>query len=504
VAKTPSSPNPVSSRVANSSEMMMRHEFKGHITPEDKARSDYRYVPFELTAAAQSLTVRYRYSDRITADKTEGGNVIDIGIFDPRGADFPGGPGFRGWSGSNRAEFTIGTSGATPGYIPGPLPAGRYQIVLGLYRICSKGADYVVEIEVVGEGDATLQPAATSLAASTWIPRLLSHDDPASPASLWLRGDLQCHSNHSDAKGSLDQLIGKARAAGLDFLAVTDHNTISGHPYLPALAGDDLVLIPGQEVTTYYGHMNVWGTSRWCDFRCRTDEQIAAIIELAHAGGGLCSINHPGGGDLAWGYTTDLPVDSFEIWNGPWPNYNSQSLAMWDSLLQRGRRLPAVGGSDYHCAAGEETGFVRLGQPTTWVKATGRSEAAVLAAIRHGRVCVSAIPSGARLDLRATAAGVTAEMGGKLPLRRAQPLQLTVAVLGGAGYSLRLITEKGVVHETPIDTTPASTNAEIMATRYVRAELVGDMPSELLPANAPEWLDLRGWRWAVSNPIYIQ
>jgi hypothetical protein len=38
----------------------------------------------------------------------------------------------------------------------------------------------------------------------------------------------------------------------------------------------------------------------------------------------------------------------------------------------------------------------------------------------------------------------------------------------------------------------------------VRAEVVGDAPREMLPPNAPAGLDLRDWRWALSNPVYIE
>jgi hypothetical protein len=480
----------------------MRFHFDGHITPEDKAGSDYMLLPFDLPVPAQSLTVRYRYSDRITADKSEGGNVIDIGLFDPQGADFPGGAGFRGWSGSGRTEFTVGTTEATPGYIPGPLPAGRYHVIFGLYRIWPQGAHYELQIEAkpADAEDLAGVPAPIPPAAAS---------QPETPVEAaggwhWLRGDLQCHSNHSDGKGPLDFLVAKARAAGLDYLAVTDHNTISSHAYLDELAGDDLILIPGQEVTTYYGHMNVWGTRQWCDFRCRHDEDMRAVIDLAHGYGALCSMNHPAGGDLAWDYSTGLPVDAFEVWNGPWPNHNRDSLELWDQLLQNGRRLAAVGGSDYHCPSGEETGFVRLGQPTTWVKATGRSETAVLDAIRRGRTCVTASPDGPRLELRARADGVAAEMGDLLPVTSGQSIQVTVEIENGRGYMLRLITERGVVQESAIDSNQLLFRDQITADRYVRAELVADMPATQLPAQAPANLDLREWRWAISNPIYVQ
>lgn len=476
---------------------MLQRTFTGHVTPEDKARSDYLYVPFELPEPARRLTVRYHYSRHMHHGQVEGGNVIDIGLFGPRGNEFPGAAGFRGWSGSDRLTFTIETDEATPGYLPGPLPAGKYHVALGLYRICPDGADYEVEIEAeAGPQTADHRPQEVDTKEPA-VRRL--------PSAVWLKGDLQSHTFHSDGKGSPQQLVEKARALGLDFLAITDHNTISHHQDLDRLSDDELLLIPGQEVTTYYGHMNVWGARCWCDFRAQGDADMAAIIERAHEHGGLCSINHPKKGGPPWNYSTDLPVDAMEVWQGPWPNRNEESLALWDSLLRDGRRLPAVGGSDYHCPRAEETGFLRLGQPTTWVEVHERSVDGILSAIAAGRACISASPHGPRLSLQARTALETAEMGQALAAK-GQPLQLTITVLGGAGFDLHLITEAGIVARRPVQGEGETITLDVTAHRYVRAELVGDMTPDRLPPNSPDipqGLDLRGWRWALSNPIYV-
>ncbi|MFQ5856083.1 MAG: CehA/McbA family metallohydrolase [Anaerolineae bacterium] len=501
---------------------------KGHITPTDKARSDYLYLPFELPAPASRLHVQYSFSASISSDQREGGNVIDIGLFDPRGADFPGGAGFRGWSGSARRKFTITPASGTPGYLPGPLPAGHYQIILGLYRISPHGADYTIEIEadLGGGAEETRRQGDKETRRegkgeeSPCHPPSLSPPHPRSPAplhlrSIWLRGDLQTHTEHSDAKGTLAQLAARARGLDLNFLAVTDHNTVSHHAHMAALARDDpsttpprgsgrrLLLIPGQEVTTYYGHMNIWGTHRWCDFRCKTNEDMAAVIDLAHASGALCSINHPKTDGPTWKYDTTLPVDAMEVWQGPWPWRNEESLALWDSLLNAGRRLPAVGGSDYHCPPSEETNFLWLGQPTTWVKAAERSAPAILDAIRAGRVSISATPKGPRLDIRAMAGTATAEMGEELALAPGTAIEVEVQVERGVGRTLRLIADGALAHEEPITTAPATVRVALAAERYLRAELIGDVTRELLSARAPNDLDLRGWRWALSNPVYV-
>ncbi|HEY0738651.1 MAG TPA: CehA/McbA family metallohydrolase [Herpetosiphonaceae bacterium] len=472
-------------------------QLSDHVSPADKRNHDYRYVPFTLPAPASRLHVSYRYAATSPADAGEE-TVIDLGLFDPHGTEFPGGAGFRGWSGGARSEFTITTTEATPGYLPGPLPAGTYQVLLGLYQIPPGGADYQITIAATLADE--LQPIIDALASPAVV---TVQPEIADSARFWLRGDLQSHTHHSDAKGTPEQLTAKARALGLDFLAITDHNTISHHAQIAALADDALLLIPGQEVTTNYGHMNIWGTGHWCDFRCRSDDDMRAVIALAHAHGGVCSINHPKQDGPAWQYSPDLPVDALEVWQGPWPWRNAESLELWDRLLASGRRLPVVGGSDYHCPAGDETGFLRLGQPTTWVKVSARSVPAILAAIRAGRASISAAPDGPRLDLRATAGASAAEMGETLRIAPGAELNVEVQIERGADWTLRLIADGRLAHETPIASASAAVRHTLTAARYVRAELVGDAPLAIIPPHAPPDLDLRDWRWALTNPIYV-
>ncbi len=474
---------------------------QGHIAPEQKTASDYFYVPFVLPGTARHLSVRYSYSAPMSSAQVEGGNVIDIGLFDPRGNSFPGGAGFRGWSGSARSEFSITPTEATPGYLPGPLPAGEYQIILGLYRIWAVGAEYEIVVHAELDDDAP-----TTFPQTEAPPAPPAERRAESATSHWLRGDLQSHTYHSDAKGSPEQLVAKARALGLDFLAITDHNTISHHPHLPALANEDLLLLHGQEVTTYYGHMNVWQAQSWCDFRCRTAADMRALIDRAHAHGGICSINHPKDGGPAWEYGFELPTDTMEVWQGPWPYRNDESLALWDRLLLAGKQVRVVGGSDYHCPAGEETNLLRLGQPTTWVQAHERSHAGVLEAIRAGRCTISAQPDGARLAL---AAAVTddptrrAHMGETLALPAAAPVTVRVTVWNGVGLTLQLIVDGQVEATQQIE----AADEEIIFTAspqiYVRAELVGDVAPAERPENLSVDVDWRGWRWALSNPIFI-
>jgi hypothetical protein len=197
-------------------------------------------------------------------------------------------------------------------------------------------------------------------------------------------------------------------------------------------------------------------------------------------------------------------VDAIEVWQGPWPWRNDESLARWEGALVAGRRLTAVGGSDYHCPAGEETGYLRLGQPTTWVKVTEYTVPAVLDAIRAGRVSISAAPDGPRLDLYAVANGTEAGMGEVLNLAPGAVAAVEVQVDRGSGWTLRLIADGRTAYEELITTDPAVVRVQVEADVYVRAELVGDAPRRILPDDIPPDINLHSWRWALSNPIYIE
>src|ERR1051326_2086024 len=106
----------------------------------------YAHVPFEVPPGVRALHVRYDYSERIPSDPlVHGGNTLDIGLFDERGIA-PGSPGFRGWSGSSKLEFSVTERWATPPYVAGPIAAGTWYVLLGPYKVGPRGCAYRVEI----------------------------------------------------------------------------------------------------------------------------------------------------------------------------------------------------------------------------------------------------------------------------------------------------------------------------------------------------------------------
>jgi len=205
----------------------------------------------------------------------------------------------------------------------------------------------------------------------------------------WLAGDLHAHTVHSDGALTVPDLAALGYDRGLDFLAVTDHNTVSHHAELAAAgAAAGVLLLPGQEVTTDLGHANAFGDIGWIDFR----QPAARWLAETDRRGGLLSVNHPLAGDCAWRQPMTGRPPLAEIWHWSWLDRRwGGPLAWW--LAWDPAAVP-VGGSDFHRAGSDAP----PGSPTTWVAcATDRLDAdpvgAVLDGLRAGRVAVSAGPA---------------------------------------------------------------------------------------------------------------
>jgi hypothetical protein len=339
----------------------VRGEHRWHWTPEDREVQRYRYVPVDVPAGARGLSVRLSF------DPT-GGAVVDLGVFDPSR--------FRGYSGGARDRFAITPTAATPGYLPGPLPAGEWHVLLGLHRVPPGGAETGVTWEV-GATTPEAEPPAPPPSA-----RPAARSLPAAPGRRWLAGDLHAHTVHSDGVLPIAGLADLARSRGLDFLAITDHNTVSHHPHLAAAGAQaGVLLIPGQEVTTAEGHANCLGEASWVDFREPADAWLAS----AEHDGALLSINHPLAGDCAWRTPLSRIPPLAEVWHHTWDRVVPDPLDWWSRW---GPAVP-VGGSDLHDPARDT-----LGAPTTWVEAEEVSLAGVLGALAAGRVALSCDPRG--------------------------------------------------------------------------------------------------------------
>ncbi|MHB8618673.1 MAG: CehA/McbA family metallohydrolase [Chloroflexota bacterium] len=451
-------------------------EMDRHLTLDGRAANGpYAWLPFDVPPGIARLEIRYAYPGQQEAGS---GNEIDLGLADPRGDSFPDFPGFRGWSGNFRREAVITPTFATPAYLPGDILPGTWKVLLGLYKLRPEGCPVKVAIRMWESPGEPPEDAVTLPTAASQSPASAVETEPR-----WFRGDLHSHTCHSDAPGSPRELAAAALQAGLDFLAVTDHNTSSHLPHVAAISPP--LLLPGEEVTTYGGHMNVWGNQRLIDFRCSAAEDVRAVIETAHADGALVCASHPAMPGMGWTYGYDLPLDCMEVFHGPSGPLNPRVLAVWEELLQAGRRVVAVGASDCHCRKGE--GANRLGSPVTWVQANRLQVAAILRSVGQGRVVVTE-RADLRLDLTVRRGDAVWTVGDRaVP----GPARVGLAVAGGEGLDLRLVSGRGQEAGIRIDGDAFRTelDLDLADLRYVRAELIrAGTPDLLAGLTNPVWV----------------
>src|SRR5882724_6012595 len=335
-------------------------ELRGALTGEDN--QTWRLVPFEVPAGTTRITVDFDYTTR------DARTTIDLGVLGPDG--FRGQDGFRGWSGGNKRSFTISASDATPSYLPGPLRAGQWNLLLGIPNIrADTKAEFTAGVRFERAG---ADPAA------------LVQSEPALRAGPgWYRGDLHMHTAHSDGSCLSRRqqrvpcpLFLTAKAAsdrGLDFIAITDHNTVSQADAMRELQPyfDDLLLIPGREITTFQGHANLFGTVATLDFRVGSADvpDWNALLSNVAQVGGVISINHPvrpsGEQCMGCGWTPRGGADyarmqAVEVVNGRDADTAFSGVPFWEHLLEQGYQLTALGGSDNHDAPSGT-----IGTPTT-------------------------------------------------------------------------------------------------------------------------------------------
>jgi hypothetical protein len=463
----------------------VRHKIRieGFVTPEH-ARGQYVYLPFELPPGTRRIDVSYHYDNQVQgAQETNPGNNIDIGVFDVRGADFLRG-GFRGWSGGERSSFFIGRDAATPGYLRGPLQPGEWNIIFGLSKITDDVVRYRVNIRAEVDTNAGEMLAAPTDLELPLIPGAAASHPTSNfqhPTSShrWYRGDLHAHSEHSDGANTVDEIVDYTRRVGLDYFALTDHNTISHWDDLARLNDGAPLLIPGEEITMYGGHANVWGLDDWIDFRGSDSDKVRALVEDANKRGSMFSINHPDS-PIPWLHPAVRGYQAVEVWNAPWRWYNEPALLRWVQHLDAGERMVAVGGSDSHCVPpARMTQPNGPGEPCTWVYVDGPlTQRAVLDAVSHGHVFVSEVPTGPFLELRADADGdgvFEALPGDVIAPKEGALLKFHVTYRGPDGKHLRFFSRRGLVHEIVPDVEDFDGEFElrIEGDDYVRCEVRG-------------------------------
>ncbi|MCD9880523.1 CehA/McbA family metallohydrolase [Streptomyces guryensis] len=463
---------------------------------------DYVYLPVEVPSGVSELKVSYAY-DRPSVPPGVPGNALDIGLFDERGTGL-GGEGFRGWSGGARTEFFVRADDATPGYLAGPIRPGTWNVVLGPYTVAPQGLSYELTVTFThGAPGETPEPVYPPTRAK-------------GRGRAWYRGDCHLHSWYSDGRRTPAEIAALARAAGLDFINSSDHNTHSSHPHWASEAGEDLLIMLGEEVTTRNGHVLALGTEpgTFVDWRYRArDHRFGRFADQIHRTGGLVVPAHPHATCVGCGWKFGFgQADAVEVWNGPWTPDDEVTLAEWDNQLvtsvrerregregqegQEGRDwLPAMGNSDAH--RDPDT----VGLPQTVVLADGLTREAIQEGIRAGRSYVAESKNvSVSFTASSTAAGDEGRHAGpgeRLEVDADTPVTVRVEVSGAPRCTIRIVTDQGVLFTTePLPVTGSGT-AEWHTTAsyaaYVRAEVrheaaVGPVPGVMAAFTNPVFL----------------
>ncbi len=222
-------------------------------------------------------------------------------------------------------------------------------------------------------------------------------------------------------------------------------------------AHPDLLVFPGREVITYFGHAVVLGeTPGLVEYRHGfEDVDLGAIQRAAVDAGALFQVAHPttypeavfGSHCRGCEFTLDDRIDwdlvaSIEVLTGPvllgeppdYPNpFVATALDRWRALLAAGHRLTAVCGSDDKLGPAYGSSATAL-----WCPQLSRAGVAEALRAGHAYVRTLGVHRSPALEVRAGDARMGDTVDG--------PTELEVVVTGGDGQTLLLLRDGGVEH----------------------------------------------------------
>ncbi|WP_113673994.1 CehA/McbA family metallohydrolase [Vallitalea guaymasensis] len=391
-------------------------------------------VPFQVPVNTQQIIIRYKVDDAKH-------NAIDFGVEDING--------YRGWSNLLKNRIIIQEDYATEGYLSGFIESGEWKIILGIFNI-RKNCKVTLNINIKLE------------------------------QSKWYKGDLHTHSIHSDGSFTLNEVMDYVKEEGLEYIALTDHNTFSQNTDYKT--SDDLVVIPGVELTTYKGHANFFGCKKpFSHFRYENIEDIRKYMEEGKANDAIISLNHPFHKDKwKWGLE-NFDFSYVEIWNSWFSEGNQRAIDWWHSMLCKGKKIIALGGSDFHRKQPKKW----YGVPTTWVNSLSFNKRGILNGIRQGRVCVSAEPKAPMVDISIE----DVFMGETYIANDSENVVLTCYIKQVRPAILKLYSSRGLVIEKKIEDNDRKLLFNVSTdTLFYRIELWNEYQQEPL---------------CISNPIFI-
>lgn len=156
-----------------------------------------------------------------------------------------------------------------------------------------------------------------------------------------LKGDFHIHSSFSfDSFLKPSTIVEIAIRKGLDFIAITDHNTIQGAVETRKLAGGNISVIIGAEIKTNKG--DILGLFLNEEIKSRT---ACEVINEIRQQGGLAILPHPFKDELRFSAEEIGKFDAIEV---------NARMSKWDNkkAAELGKKFtkPLIAGSDAHFA----------------------------------------------------------------------------------------------------------------------------------------------------------
>lgn len=363
-----------------------------------------------------------RELDRALVKDTALRNLLTVSIDDP--------DGFRGAAhrSAGLQDIVIGEKEATPGFWKGPIQEGLWSVTISAHAILTEMCSYELVIEGMGQ---FADPLSRERIWRNYngLEGIEANNIQYQPQRMekaptrWVAAELHSHTNHSDGKQSLEELAAIAKQRGLEVVAVTDHNTTSPLQEKERVEQETGVrIINGLEWTTFFGHVLTLGykSPKYSEWRKVGPTDIHRGIKEIKELGALVGIAHPfrPGNPFCTGcyfeyHITDLQdFDYIEVWNSASPSlkhYNQRAYQLWTDFLNKGYRLPAVSGRDWH----DNIKANPLVATTHILFKEGANtreafEQEMLEAIKQGRLSVS---YGGPLVLTADVQGIKAQIG---------------------------------------------------------------------------------------------
>lgn len=370
----------------------------------------------------------------------------------------------------------------------------------------------------------------------------------------WYKGELHAHSSYGKGTETVASLVRRAEKARLDFLAITDLNTMAACQD-PGFTSSSVVLIPAMKWgDTKRGYALVYGPRTFPE-RADTFAHAQAVMRRVQSQGGIFAIAHPCFRDAPWQWGLEY-ANAIEVWCRDWRSMppvqltdldedlqtrgeqrlgrdpktalkvpgkyvegkliypiaqaaatthlaaNAKAEIFWDAHLSSGMRVSPIAGSMASASA------VTLGKPITYVYANEKSLNGILRGLRQGRTFVSSAPNGPTIDLYANVKlnnrTIFVPMGGMIPI--GAEARLVVSVRNGKGKKVQIFADGHPIISKTMNSKKYDRRIDIMPDHFTvfRARVV-EQAAISNPATAYEETGLGTLAvLALSSPIYAE